>query len=1137
PHTGVFRGSIPTGLPAPLAKASDTEEGRSPSCTINSTVDATWTSLADGKAPKWLEVDTMSSHEVARARLTMPEPTAVRQLVLQGLLADEYTVLGRYPADGDDAGDGGLTVNSAEGQRGGRANEIRRYLRFAKVKTRRQSSTAYRRDETALRGKKGWVSARISGAFYVGRTGTYQFRFIHKPGRRQTAHLYLDGSRVVGGDARALERHASFRLVRGVHRLEILLADEDQGSSAVVGVRRSSAAEFEPMPGEWFDPKANPDLADALRGRARIERDAEGFVAHMDEPVRLRKLRWVFERFSSPSITVRELSVADAEGAQVIPVEADFTAGTRNRTLEISPGEQILCAYADEFNLESDTPKKRVKTMNSSFFNGTITLAHEEVSGDGRGRQMTYEPAKRCRTGTQLMLFVKDADEDVTDERDSVEVLVETSSGEALDLKVWETNTRPTDEQSHGHTGVFMEVISFGEKTEGKTIKVAPSDKITVSYLDKENTNPGVLIPRTYTLFEAGTGDPEISFFRTSTALVEDTSEAAVAKIERLKRQAPKGQEITILRQEIHATGQDAPVDARVLPGGEVPVDARAPLLFQIRYPQMAMHRGSVMTATIVSEAELARAAREEREPDKIEVELGLRDVQQWASAKGYPVVMEDYEGYAEEQLLEEGIFSGVVRLQLGTHGDVVDDLVSSEGGRADDASRRRRQGDEYYVPTLLVAGSDVVQVRVASVTTGEETAARAKLLSDARVQLLDPTYTYERDAIHLGQKIFVRLDDPDQDGSGERDKLKVQASAGSGDRVDLELEETMAHSGVFTGSFVPAFVEALPQGEAPTAADDVLHVRFGDPLAFSFVDAASLGSDAPLTVDVAGKIHHGADAELAGFTKRFKDPEMAVKTRFLMAEALFEMAKEHRKLNDKDLADLEIARGKRILEEAMRDYPRTTLAAQGHFLLANLAQELGKFQEAISRYANVIGRWPDSEYAARSQLRKAICLEKLKNFKQATEEYVRLTYLYPDSTLVPDATVRLGNYFYRSKEYKTAGRVFRRFQQRNPNHRLAPKALFLAGQCEMREKRYKESAEMLAEMLTAYPDAEKDVRAEGLYWLAESYTKIEEFRKAYNTFKKLTWDYPESKWAKIARGRLTQASFADMDAGAGGGQ
>jgi TolA-binding protein len=77
----------------------------------------------------------------------------------------------------------------------------------------------------------------------------------------------------------------------------------------------------------------------------------------------------------------------------------------------------------------------------------------------------------------------------------------------------------------------------------------------------------------------------------------------------------------------------------------------------------------------------------------------------------------------------------------------------------------------------------------------------------------------------------------------------------------------------------------------------------------------------------------------------------------------------------------------------------------------------------------------------------------------------------------------------------------------------------------------------MLAEMLTAYPDAEKDVRAEGLYWLAESYSKIEEFRKAYNTFKKLTWDYPESKWAKIARGRLTQASFADMDAGAGGGE
>ncbi len=67
--------------------------------------------------------------------------------------------------------------------------------------------------------------------------------------------------------------------------------------------------------------------------------------------------------------------------------------------------------------------------------------------------------------------------------------------------------------------------------------------------------------------------------------------------------------------------------------------------------------------------------------------------------------------------------------------------------------------------------------------------------------------------------------------------------------------------------------------------------------------------------------------------------------------------------------ADQEIARGKNILDEAIRDYPNTSLAAQGEYLLANLAQELTNYQEAVGRYANVISSWPDSEYASSSAI------------------------------------------------------------------------------------------------------------------------------------------------------------------------
>ena len=60
------------------------------------------------------------------------------------------------------------------------------------------------------------------------------------------------------------------------------------------------------------------------------------------------------------------------------------------------------------------------------------------------------------------------------------------------------------------------------------------------------------------------------------------------------------------------------------------------------------------------------------------------------------------------------------------------------------------------------------------------------------------------------------------------------------------------------------------------------------------------------------------------------------------------------------------------------------------------------------------------------------------------------------------------------------------------------------------------------------YPN-EKDVRAEAMYWLADSYFKANDPRKSYQNFMKLTYDYPESKWAKIARGRLTEEVFTNL--------
>ena len=53
-------------------------------------------------------------------------------------------------------------------------------------------------------------------------------------------------------------------------------------------------------------------------------------------------------------------------------------------------------------------------------------------------------------------------------------------------------------------------------------------------------------------------------------------------------------------------------------------------------------------------------------------------------------------------------------------------------------------------------------------------------------------------------------------------------------------------------------------------------------------------------------------------------------------------------------------------------------------------------------------------------------------------------------------------------------------------------------------------------------PDLDPSIASEAMYWCGDAYMRNEDYVNAYRLFKRLTWDYPASKWAKFARGRLT---------------
>ena len=364
--------------------------------------------------------------------------------------------------------------------------------------------------------------------------------------------------------------------------------------------------------------------------------------------------------------------------------------------------------------------------------------------------------------------------------------------------------------------------------------------------------------------------------------------------------------------------------------------------------------------------------------------------------------------------------------------------------------------------------------------------------------------------------------------------------------------------------------------------------VTYGETVAATYQP----GNEADALVESI-EIFKGADGDVQPFTKRFEDPLTAVRTRLTIAEAYFELAKKHRQMGQDALTEQEIATGKRLLEEALRDYPDTEARAQVDYLLANLSLEFAEeaddeeakkkyFHEALSRFSSIVSNYRDSTYAPKAQFKKALTLEQMGEIDRASEEYVKLSYRWPDSPLIADTIARLGQYFFRNgtamrqraealqkegtalaeeaektedaalakekraasgqklleaekariqsgESFVTAAKVFGRLAVRFPTHRLADKTTALSGQCFMWAQQYDDAVEAF-ERVIENEKADKDLRAESSYWAADSYmrkvtarqgSKEENLKAAYMLFKNLTLYYPESKWARYARGRL----------------
>ena len=625
-------------------------------------------------------------------------------------------------------------------------------------------------------------------------------------------------------------------------------------------------------------------------------------------------------------------------------------------------------------------------------------------------------------------------------------------------------------------------------------------------------------------------------------------------KLERIRRR-PGNENVNVVYCDVLTA---APMDAKaVATTNPIPVNVSAGSIpVRVNDRSRARYACSKVMVEAIAHSEIARAAAEGRDPDKVTVPLKLG-----GGLAPFRLTAGDQ---SPKEAQAAGTFNGLIQLSLGP----IDPNIEIP---------------EDAPPLLCVTGSDLIDITVLA-EDGQPVMKRTlKLVSDASLGLSDSTFSAERNEAHVGESFFVKVDDADRDATDEPDKIDVLAiSSKTGVKRPLTLTETMPHSGIFTGRLRPVMFapgETIPSvatGGVASAneilTEDRFAVSYGDKVIFTYKDELTLPGTPVRTLSTTGTVFRGANGDVRLFSKRFTDRDTAVLVQFRLAECLFEQAKEHRKLKQPEKSAAAIDEGKFILEEALKNYPDSSHVVQGEFLLANLYQELATeakdaedmekaiplYQEALSRFSQILGTWPEGEYAARSQYHKALCLEMLKDYNRASEEYVKMTYLYPESDLVGEATIRLATYYYtKEKRYDISGHIYQNFQQRFPQHNKAARALFMAGSCYIKQAEtiaadiearkakkepipqgyqqkiddfYRDAVKTFDSLVETYRESESKLRAQTLYWAGDVSVRRHDYSKAYQYLKRTVFEFPETEWARRARGLLLQEGRAFKD-------
>ncbi|OWK35637.1 tetratricopeptide repeat protein [Fimbriiglobus ruber] len=1095
PHTGIFEGTAKTGeLPAG-ALATNTAIDHSPLMAIDKDKKSAWLSEPDGVTPKFLSIDMKDLKRTDRVTVWTPDPkqNAPIRMTLEG--SDDGRLWFRLAGTHPDAKTAPLAIDSGRmttriysGTNAtgfGNWDQVVALTKNTKPTTEGKAADLFW-TRTPDEKEKPAVAIVWHGKVVQPRAGAARIAVTG-----EATGIMVDGrlELPVGPNG----RYADVYLDAGTHDVTIFAA-AGPGTNALEArwARGEAASEtVDPVPFRESDfdldrPEAKTVGTARKLGEAVADKDGTSWDFKFP-PVSVRHVRTVIHEYRGEAVAISHVEIRDSEKNVLhIPTEADLLSLATNDTLEIAGGDVVTGTYIDDVN-QTGSSRLLTAKLTATYHNATITaIAYDFVKTQAGDVQPIRKQLLRIDPGERIVLEVTDFDQDVTAGPDKIAVQVAVNEGSPVDLEATETMET---------SGVFTkEIDTAGAPAEGKLV-VKPGDRIFLRYLDKQNTVPGHATVREAVVY------------------VNEPTPGRVRVIE-----------TRAIRPPAPPAGTTAPIDVapttRYLPAPTTEPDPKgtAGVAFEAPFTVEVIDRDAAKDSRSKVIVKLKTSTGSE-----VEVECVLDDRRLGTNDGQY-----DQPGTA----LQEGRFTGQVVMQLGGKdsaslvpltASMPRDLVGGPKVPKEEGAAEGSARDKALVTRVLnLTGADVIEATYHDERRpggpALDLTASGRLLTDGKLTVTDGEYLRDVTAVHVGERLFLKVVDADLDRTPDRDKAKVRVRTKRGEDEIVELIETLSHSGVFTGSVLLKPVEKPTPGNLKPDAPEI-ECYFGDTLEVTYSDERASSSEGRLDSTVTVLVVIGTDGKLQAFSKIFGDEALAVETQFHIAESHFELFKSHKSIGRETEARADLEAGRRVLREVMEDYPNPKYTPRVSYLLGQFAQELKQYGEAVQAYQTIVKLYADHPLAPDAQFKLAQCFEEAGEFNQALEAYVTLAATYPKNPLIANVMVRISEHFYKAENFKVAAQVGEKFQEKFEGHKWGPKMAFRVGQCYFKDKQYTKAAEAFDKFAKQF--REDPLGPDAMFWAGESYRTAGNNKKAFESYNKCRWDYPATEAAKYARGRL----------------